>query len=50
MVDELRKSLRFEAKEGSFAAFFPPDENNCLMLGRIMDISEGGLGICYLNI
>ena len=50
MSDESRRHLRFQIKKGAFAAFFPADKNECVMLGEIVDISEGGFGICYIDI
>lgn len=51
MPDELRKYIRFQAKDGTFAAFFLPEKGDeCFMLGMIIDISEGGLGVCHIDI
>jgi len=50
MPDELRKYIRSRVRKGAIAAFFQPDENDFFMLGEIVDISEGGLGICYIDI
>lgn len=50
MSDELRKYIRLQAKDDTFAALFLPDNDQCLMLGKIIDISEGGLGICHIDI
>jgi hypothetical protein len=50
MREELRKHTRSQARKGAFATFYKPDETESLMLGEIVDISEGGLGICYIDV
>lgn len=50
MHDELRKHVRSRVRKGALAAFFLPGQPEALMLGEIVDISEGGLGICYIDI
>jgi len=46
MGSEMRKLKRYEAGEGAFAAFIRPEEP--IVVGKIINISSGGLGIRYL--
>jgi hypothetical protein len=46
MSVELRKLKRFEGGEEAFVAFIRPDEP--IIVGKIIDISSGGLGVRYL--
>lgn len=48
MYSEQRKHKRFQSKGEAFAAFIKP--NQSIIVGRIADISLGGLGIVYLAI
>ncbi len=48
MYPEQRKHKRFNSKGEAFAAFIKP--NQSIIVGRIADISLGGLGIVYLAI
>ncbi len=48
MYLEQRKHKRFKSKGEAFAAFIKP--NQSIIVGRIADISLGGLGIVYLAI
>ena len=50
MPDEVRMHNRSSVRKGAVAAFFQPDESESFMLGEIVDISEGGLGICYVDV
>ena len=50
MPDEARKQIRSRVRKGALVAFFQPGKNEFFMLGEIVDISEGGLGICYIDV
>jgi c-di-GMP-binding flagellar brake protein YcgR len=47
MSTEKRKRKRFTVGSETFAAFIRPDEP--IVVGRIMDISRGGLAVHYLG-
>ena len=46
MSIEMRKLKRFEAGEGTFVAFIRSEQP--IIVGKIIDISSGGLGVRYL--
>jgi len=46
MIAEQRKLKRFSTDKEAFAAFIRPNEP--VIVGRIMDISQGGLAVRYL--
>lgn len=50
MDHELRKQKRYHTHQGIIAAFFRPDQSESFMLGEIVDISDGGMGLCYVDI
>lgn len=47
MNKELRRTERYVTKEGAIGAFFPTEPDDFLRVGRIIDISEEGLGLRY---
>jgi hypothetical protein len=47
MKSELRSTKRYPTKEGAMGAFFPAAPDDFLRVGRIIDISEEGLGLRY---
>lgn len=47
MRRELRRTERYLTKEGAIGAFFPTEPDDFLRVGRIIDISEKGLGLRY---
>lgn len=46
MNKEQRKRKRFSVRNGAFAAFIRPNEP--VIVGKIMDISQGGMAVRYL--
>lgn len=47
MKRELRRSERYLTREGAIGAFFPTEPDDFLRVGRIVDISEEGVGLRY---
>lgn len=50
MTSDSRRHARYPTREGAFAALYPSDKDELIMLGRITDISEAGLGLFYIDV
>lgn len=47
---ELRNHTRFLGSQGAYAAFFTTDLHNFVRLGKIIDISRGGVALRYIGV
>ncbi len=50
MMSEMRKHARLPVREGVFAAFHSSVAKGFSVFGRVIDASEDGLGICYIQV
>jgi hypothetical protein len=48
MHEELRNHTRFKLKRRAFVGLIGPKSDIIFQLGQIIDISYGGVGLCYI--
>lgn len=48
MHEELRNYTRFKVKRRAFVGLIGPKSDIIFQVGQIMDISYGGVGLCYI--